>query len=113
MTNAIHLTIENFEKEVLSSTVPVVIDFWASWCGPCLMMAPVFEELAGEYHKAGTAKLAKLSTEEEPHLAAQFGIRGIPTLAIIREGKEIDRIVGFGPKEHLKNRIDQAIRRAS
>lgn len=113
MTNAIHLTKENFEQEVMKADVPVVIDFWASWCGPCQMMGPVFEELAGEYHKAGTAKLAKLSTEEEPALATQFGIRGIPTLKIFYKGQEIDQIVGFGPKELIKQKIDAAITKAN
>jgi len=112
MTNTIHLTSENWEQEVNNADVPVVVDFWASWCAPCQMMAPVFEELAKEYHEAGTAKLGKLSTEEEPHLAAQHGIRGIPTLVIFYKGQEIDRIVGFGPKELLKARIDQAIAKA-
>lgn len=113
MGNAIQLTSDNFESEVMASDTPVVIDFWASWCGPCQMMAPVFEQLAGEYHKEGSAKLAKLSTEDEPALAQQFGIRGIPTLGIFHKGKEIDRIVGFGPKEMIKGRIDAAIAKAS
>ena len=112
MANAIHLTSENFEKEVTQADVPVIIDFWASWCAPCQMMAPVFEELAGDYHEAGTAKLCKLSTEEEPQMAQEHGIRGIPTLGVFYKGKEIDRIVGFAPKEMLKAKIDQAIAKA-
>jgi len=113
MTNATHLTTQNFEKEVLKSDVPVVIDFWASWCGPCQMMAPVFEELAGEYRTSGKAKLAKLSTEDEPELASRFGIRGIPTLAVFYKGKEIDRIVGFAPKAIIKAKIDAALIKAT
>lgn len=109
MANAIHLSKDNFEKEAMQADVPVVIDFWASWCGPCQMMAPVFEELAGEYHEAGTAKLCKLSTEEEPGIAQEFGIRGIPTLKILYKGQEVDQIVGFGPKEIIKQKIDAAI----
>lgn len=109
MANAIHLTKDNFEAEVLQSGVPVVVDFWASWCGPCQMMAPVFEELAGEYNEAKTAKLAKLSTEEEPELASQYDIRGIPTLGIFHQGKIVDTIVGFAPKTAIKQRIDAVI----
>lgn len=112
MANAIHVTKENFEKEVVQSDVPVVVDFWASWCGPCQMMAPVFDELAGDYHTAGTAKLGKLSTEEEPEIAQEHNVRGIPTLAVFYKGKEIDRIVGFAPKDMLKAKIDAAIAKA-
>ncbi|MBD3209261.1 thioredoxin [Candidatus Woesearchaeota archaeon] len=112
MTKPVHLSKENFDQEVNQADVPVFVDFWATWCGPCLMMAPVFEELAAEYHKAGTAKLCKLSTEEEPELAQQHGIRGIPTLGVFYKGKEIDRIVGFAPKEVLKQKMDEAIKKA-
>ena len=107
--NAIHLTKDNFEKEVLKADKPVIVDFWASWCGPCQMMAPVFEELAGDYHKAGTAKLGKLSVEEEQELAAQYGIMSIPTLGIFKNGKIVSTIIGFQPKEQLKDKIDEAI----
>lgn len=109
MSYAKHVTAENFEEEVLKSDVPVIVDFWASWCVPCQMMAPVFEELAKEYHEAGTAKLVKLSTEEHPEIAAQYGIRGIPTLGVFYKGEEVDRIVGFAPKEVLKEKIDAII----
>jgi thioredoxin 1 len=112
MTNALHLDESNFEKELAKAAVPVVVDFWASWCGPCQMMGPVFEELAGEYKKAGTAILAKLSTEDSPDIASKHGVRGIPTLAVFYKGKEIDRIVGFAPKTVLKAKIDAALTKA-
>ncbi len=103
----IHLNENNFEKEVKNSSVPVIIDFWASWCGPCKMMAPVFEELSNEFE--GTLKFAKLSTEEEPMLASQFGIQGIPTLAVFLKGKEVNRIVGFAPKQVMKQKINEIL----
>ena len=103
----IHITEQNFDREVMKSDIPVVIDFWAPWCGPCQMMAPVFEELAKEYE--GKAKLVKLNTDEYPALAQPFGIQGIPTLLILKKGKEAGRIVGFGPKHVMKQRIDAVL----
>ena len=100
----VHLTLDNYQKEVVESDIPVIIDFWAEWCGPCLMMAPVFEELSNEYE--GKLKFAKLNTEQDPMTPQQFGIMGIPTLVVVKNGKEVDRIVGYAPKEVLKQKIE-------
>jgi len=99
----LELNENNFEKEVLKSTLPVIVDFWASWCGPCQMMAPVFEDVSKEF--AGKIKFAKLSTEDYSDLAANHDITGIPCLIIFKNGKEAKRIVGYQPKEALKNKI--------
>ncbi|MBR9675794.1 thioredoxin [Candidatus Woesearchaeota archaeon] len=103
----VELSIENFDKEIKESSVPVVVDFWAPWCGPCQMMAPVFEELSKEFN--GKVKLVKLNTDENQQIAGGFQIRGIPTLIILKDGKEVDRIVGFAPKEVLKQKIESTI----
>ncbi len=103
----VNITKNNFEKEVLKSDTPVIIDFWAAWCGPCRMMAPIFEELSKEY--AGKLKFAKLDTEEEPEIAAEFQIRGIPSLSIISGTEEVNRLVGFLPKDILKSKIDETL----
>ena len=99
-----HINKQNFDDEVKNSDIPVILDFWAPWCGPCHMMAPVFEELSGEYQ--GKLKFAKLNTEEEPEIANNFGIQGIPCLIITKKGEETGRIVGFASKEIIKQKID-------
>ncbi|GHC66905.1 thioredoxin [Limoniibacter endophyticus] len=91
----------NFQAEVLNSDVPVVVDFWAEWCGPCKMIAPALEEIAGEV--AGKAKIAKLNIDENPELAAQFGVRSIPTLALFKAGEVADIKVGAAPKGALSS----------
>ena|SRR3989338_3326632 len=98
---------KNFAKEVTSSTTPVIIDFWASWCGPCKMMAPVFEELSGEYK--GKLKFTKLSTEDYPDLASEHQITGIPCLVVFNKGEEVDRIIGFSSKDTLRQKIDKVL----
>ena len=102
---SVKITPENFQEEVLNSKIPVLIDFWAPWCAPCRMMGPVFENLSTEYE--GQIKFVKINTQEEMELAEQFQIRGIPTLAMVKNGKEFNRFSGFAPKEILKQKIEE------
>ncbi|PZU84188.1 MAG: thioredoxin [Shinella sp.] len=96
----------NFQAEVLNSVEPVVVDFWAEWCGPCKMIAPSLEEIANEM--AGKVKVAKLNIDENPELAAQFGVRSIPTLAMFKGGEVADIKVGAAPKTALASWISNA-----
>ena len=97
----IHVTTSEFEREVIDSAEPVVVDFWAPWCGPCRAIAPILDELAGEY--TGTVKVAKVNVDEEPALAQRFGVRGIPTLYVIENGKETSQMVGFSGRGALES----------
>ena len=103
----LHVTDDNFDTEVLSSDLPVLVDFLAEWCGPCKMLAPVLDEVSGEYE--GKLKFAKISTEDFPDIAGQNHITGIPCLIIFNKGEEVDRIVGFAPKDQLKAKIDTVL----
>ena len=96
---------KNFEQEVLKSDKPVLVDFWATWCGPCRMVAPVVAEIAEEYKDK--IKVAKCSTEEATEYPAKYGIMSIPTLLLFKNGKVVDQIVGAVPKEMLKEFIDK------
>ncbi len=98
-------TDQNFESDILKSDKVALVDFWASWCGPCMMLGPVIEELAGEYE--GKAVIAKLNVDENPNTAAQFGIRSIPTMLIIKGGQVVDQMVGALPKNMIAKKIDE------
>ena len=107
MSKPVEVTDAQFEQEILKSDQPVLVDFWAPWCGPCRMVGPIVEELAGEYD--GRLKVAKVNTDNNQQNAARLGIQGIPTLILFRGGKEVDRVVGAVPKPALKQRIDQVL----
>ena len=105
MSNAKAVTDGEFKTEVLDSSIPVLVDFWATWCGPCQVMGPVIDALAGEYE--GKVKIVKLNVDENPQTPAQYGVRGIPTLIIFKGGSESQRIVGAQPK----NNVDAALKK--
>ena len=100
-------TNENFEKEVLKSELPVLVDFYADWCGPCKMMGPVVEKLADEYDKK--AKVGKVNIDEEELLAAKYGVMSIPCFVIIKDGKVINQSLGAMPKEALEEKLKKAL----
>ncbi len=101
------VTEQTFDSEVLKAPIPVLVDFWAIWCGPCKMIAPIVEDLAGEY--AGKIKVLKLDVDENSGVAAKYSVMSIPTLGLFSKGELIERIVGYMPKEQLKKRIDAAL----
>lgn len=97
--NIVHVNDDNFDAEVINSDKPVLVDFWAAWCGPCKMIAPIIEQLADEY--AGTVKVAKCNTEEASQAPSRYGIRGIPTVILFNEGQVVEQVVGAVPKDVL------------
>ncbi len=107
MGNAVEVTSQTWQEEVVQSSTPVMVDFWAAWCGPCKMIAPTIEELAEEYK--GQMKVCKLNTDESPEIASQHQIMGIPSLLFFKEGKVIDKIVGAASKKQFKEKIDEIL----
>ena len=104
---AFKFTDANFQKEALESDLPVLVDFYADWCGPCKMMAPVVEELAGEYE--GKFKIGKLNVDEEPNTAEKYRVMSIPTMLVIKKGQPVDTIVGAVPKKKLQDKLEENI----
>jgi len=107
MAKPLAVTDQDFEEKVLKSDTPVMVDFWAPWCGPCRSVAPILDELAGEYE--GKVTIAKVNTDEHTQNAMKYGVQGIPTLIFFRDGVEVDRIVGAGPKSLYKNKLDEIV----
>jgi thioredoxin 1 len=104
MVHPTQITDDQFESEVIKSSTPVLVDFWAEWCGPCKAIAPTLEEIAGDYD--GRLKVVKVDVDENHQSATQYGIRSIPSLLLFKDGTEVDRIIGALPKQQLMEKID-------
>jgi thioredoxin 1 len=107
MSKPVEIEEAKFEDMVLKASTPVLVDFWAPWCGPCRMVAPVVDELAGEYE--GKVGFFKLNVDDNPKVAGQYGVMSIPTLILFKDGKPVSNIIGFKPKEELKEKLDTAL----
>ena len=105
MSSTVPVTDASFKEDVLDSEIPVLVDFWAPWSGPCRMVGPVVDEIAEQY--AGQVKVVKLNTDENPNVASQYGIRSIPTLMIFKGGQRVDMVVGAVPKTTLANTLEK------
>jgi len=104
MAKPIELTDDSFEEEVLNADNPVLVDFWAEWCGPCRMVGPIVEELANEYE--GKAKVGKVDVDSNPSISTKYGIRSIPSLLIFKDGEVVDQIIGVVPKSKLRKQLE-------
>lgn len=104
MSKALTFTDDSFEDDVINSDKPVLVDFWAEWCGPCRMVGPVVDELAGEFE--GQAKIGKVDVDNNPQISTKYGIRSIPSLLIFKDGEVVDQIVGAVPKSQLKKQLE-------
>lgn len=107
MARPVEVTDSNFEQEVIKSDKPVVVDFWAVWCGPCKLIAPIMEEFANEYD--GKIKIAKVDVDNNPNIAIKFGIRSIPTILFFKEGKIVAQVIGALPKSHFQEKISKLL----
>jgi thioredoxin 1 len=107
MSSITHFTDESFKNEVLESDLPVLVDFWAEWCGPCHMIAPIVEQISDEYQ--GRLKVGKLDVDKNPQTASQFGIRGIPTLLLFVKGQAVEQIIGAAPKGQIVSKLEPHI----
>jgi len=107
MGSEITLNSDNFQNEVIESSIPVLVDFWATWCGPCRMLGPIVDEIADDYK--GKVKVGKLNTEENAELTGQYGVISIPTLILFKDGQPVDQIIGAVRKEEITKKLDAVI----